>query len=542
MVFEPVRIMTNDPKVSIIILNWNGKGDTINCLRSLLNLKYSNYDIIVVDNGSTDGSQEVIRKLFPFVKLIENKQNLGFAEGNNVGIRFALNDRNVKYIFILNNDTKVDPNCLTELIKVAESESKIGIVQPKVLRMDNPKILDTTGHVFKFGLGWIVDRGSGETDRKQYDDKLDIIGGCACACLYKREMLEDIGFFDKSFDTYYEDAELSWRAYKKGWKAKYVPSAIVYHKRGGTVRKDKEIMLKMSMLCLRNMTIAIKRHGTLLQKFLFSLYLLAGAIKNEIRKGIKNGDLGGVYYIKCLGKLIFDDYFFNRWSNVDNYWRYYPVVKYINKSKYQVVCEVGCGKEGLAGYLNKKIFGVDIDFWGRPSKLVIPIKGSATNLPFRDNTFDVIVSIDLLEHIPREERGRVIGELLRVSKQCVILGCPCGDKSTYYEKKLNHIHKKLYGTEHKWLSEHVQNGLPYIDEIESYLKEFNCRYTKIKNVNNGIWYISSYIDLIMSKFLITKFLLILKNIALAKFIPIVNFGDTYRTIYFIDKKGGLKCE
>lgn len=292
------------PKVAIIILNWNGKNDTLNCLKSLANLNYPNYDVIVVDNGSTDGSQEAIKKMFPWVKLIENKQNLGFAKGNNIGIRYALKDRNVKYIFVLNNDTKVEPNCLTELVKVAESDDRIGIVQPKVLRMDNPKIIDTTGHVFKFGFGWIVDRGFGKIDRGQYDDKLDIVGGCACACLYRRKMLEDIGLFDESLDTYYEDAELSWRAYKKGWKAKYVPSAIVYHKRGGTVKKDREIMLKMSMLCLRNMTLTIKRYGNILQKFLFGLYLLAGAIKNEIKKRLKGGGVDGRYHIECFKKLI----------------------------------------------------------------------------------------------------------------------------------------------------------------------------------------------------------------------------------------------
>lgn len=290
------------PKVMIVILNWNGKDDTIVCLDSLSKLDYTNYEVIVVDNGSTDGSQKEIKRRFPMVKLVENKENLGFAKGNNIGIRIALEDSNVKYIFLLNNDTKVEPNCLTELIKVAETDGRIGIVQPKMLRMNDPRIIDSTGHVFSWGR--IVDRGCGKVDKGQYDCKLDIIGGCAGACLYRREMLEEIGLFDESFWAYYEDAELSWRAYKRGWKAKYVPSAIVYHKRGATTNKCEEITLKMALLNIKNMATTVNRYGTPLQKFLFSTYLMYTGIKSAIGKCIGKNKIGGKPYFEAIKILV----------------------------------------------------------------------------------------------------------------------------------------------------------------------------------------------------------------------------------------------
>ncbi len=295
----------NEPKISIIILNWNNKDDTIKCLDSLRYLNYNNYEIIVIDNGSTDGSQKEIRKRFSDVKLIENKENLGFAEGNNIGIQKALEDEKIEYLFLLNNDTTIEPDILKELVKVAESDSKIGMLQPKMLRMDNPDIIDSTGHIFKFGK--IIDRGVGEIDRGQYDNKLDIIGCCAGACLYKREMFKDVGLFDKSFFLYYEDAELSWRAYKKGWKAKHIPSAIVYHKRGGTIKKDKGVMQELINQGMINISMTVRMHGNLRQKLLFSLKLTFEGVCSGIGKRLGRNKVGSKPYFEGLRVLIWGE-------------------------------------------------------------------------------------------------------------------------------------------------------------------------------------------------------------------------------------------
>lgn len=118
------------PKAIVVTLNWNRKEDTIECLKSLLELDYANYEIVVVDNGSMDGSAQAIRQSFPNITVIENKENLGYSLGMNTGIKYAL-EQGVKYVLIMNNDTVIDKGALTELVKVAESDPTIGFVTGK---------------------------------------------------------------------------------------------------------------------------------------------------------------------------------------------------------------------------------------------------------------------------------------------------------------------------------------------------------------------------------------------------------------------------
>jgi GT2 family glycosyltransferase len=335
------------PKVSIVILNWNGWKDTIKCLESLYQITYQNYDVIVVDNDSKDGSVEKIReyaggginvesKFFKYnpknkpIKIIEytdedveknvirsdcqedlpsnkkltiikNKENYGCAKGNNIGMRYALKYLSSKYIALLNNDTVVEKEFLTKLIEVAESDAGIGMCGPKMLRMDDPKIIDCTGHVFR--LGRIVDRGVGKVDKNQYDEKIDIVGTIGAAALYRKDMLEKNGLFDESFITYAEDADLSWKAHNNGWLAKYVPTSIVYHKRGGTINKDENLLYEMRLLIIKNTATIVKRYGTKTQKFLFTLLWMGSGTLSYIEK-IRGKSKIGIYpYLKTLQEL-----------------------------------------------------------------------------------------------------------------------------------------------------------------------------------------------------------------------------------------------
>lgn len=295
------------PKVSIIIVNWNGRRYLNECLTSVFHQTYPNYDVILVDNGSTDGSVEFVRKNCPKVKTIKLDRNYGFARGNNVGIEEALKDKNVKSIVSLNNDTKVDKNWLSELVKVAESNEKIGMCVPKILKMDNPAIIDSTGGILKLGLklGFIVtNRGCGEVDKGQYDEKLDIMGIGGASGLYKREMLEEIGLFDESFFTYCEETELSWRANKKGWKARYVPASVVYHKGSGTSKKSKELEREMGFLWMRNWARTVKRHATPIQKFLFILKLAKTGIMSWVGMKIGRNDVGAKPFINAFKEFL----------------------------------------------------------------------------------------------------------------------------------------------------------------------------------------------------------------------------------------------
>jgi GT2 family glycosyltransferase len=157
----------NLPKVTIITLNWNRKEDTIECINSLLELEYPDYEIVVVDNGSIDGSAKAFRETFPDITVIENKENLGYALGFNTGIKYAL-EQNVKYVLILNNDTVIENSALKELVKVAESDNQIGFVSGKVYDYNEPNKLQVVGKIIDFYTGYVRNVG-GEIDNGQYD-------------------------------------------------------------------------------------------------------------------------------------------------------------------------------------------------------------------------------------------------------------------------------------------------------------------------------------------------------------------------------------
>jgi GT2 family glycosyltransferase len=224
------------PKVTIIILNWNGKEDTIECLESLKHITYPNYEILLVDNGSTDGSVECFRERYPEIEIIENGENLGFAEGNNVGIQRAM-DKSADYVLLLNNDTVVDPEFLGELVKVAENNEKIWIVGPKIYyyfyegRKDviwfaGGKILRNFGQPFHSGLHKI--------DKGQYDKlkNVDFISGCAS--LIKMEAIKQIGLLDTDYFAYFEDLDFNINVSKAGYKIVYSPNSKIWHKASST--------------------------------------------------------------------------------------------------------------------------------------------------------------------------------------------------------------------------------------------------------------------------------------------------------------------
>lgn len=213
-------------KASVIILNWNGKELLKECLLSLEKQTYKNFEVIVVDNGSVDGSVEFIKSEYlHFVKLICNKKNLGPDKGANIGIKHC---RGV-YILLLNNDCVVDKLWIAELIRAVESDPKIGMCASKILFYDNKNIIDNTGHlIYMDGLN--RGRGRLEVDRGQYDFKKDVFFPSATAALYKREIFDEIGGFDEDFFAYGDDTELGIRARLRGWKCVFVPTAIAYHK------------------------------------------------------------------------------------------------------------------------------------------------------------------------------------------------------------------------------------------------------------------------------------------------------------------------
>ena len=217
------------PFVSVIIVNYNGSHLLKECLESLSRQTYTDFEIIVVDNGSTDGSVELVKNHFPEVHILVNETNLGYGEGNNRGIMHSKG----RYVVLLNNDTKVHHCWLEELIKVAEEDSSIGMCASKILNYDNPEIIDNTG-LLMYPDGLARGRGRLEKDRGQYDTLEEVFIPSGCAALYRREMLEEIGLFDEDFFLYLDDVDIGLRARLAGWKCIYVPDAIVYHKYSAT--------------------------------------------------------------------------------------------------------------------------------------------------------------------------------------------------------------------------------------------------------------------------------------------------------------------
>ncbi len=216
-------------KAAVIVLNWNGLGDTVECVRTLKKLTYPDYKIIMVDNGSTDGSADALQRVFPEIEIIRNEKNLGFAGGENTGMRRALAE-GAEYIAIINNDATADPDFLTELVSAAESEKGAGMLASKVYFYDRPQILWYAGASFHPWIGWGRHRGFNMPDRGQFDDIEETQRPCGCSMLVTKELCEKIGLLDERFFCYSEDIDWGMRAGKAGFKVLYVPRSKVWHK------------------------------------------------------------------------------------------------------------------------------------------------------------------------------------------------------------------------------------------------------------------------------------------------------------------------
>lgn len=209
-----------------MVLNYNGKRYLDECLSSLAKQTFRDIEVIVVDNASTDGSIEHIESNFSWVRLVINKENLGFAGGTNSGIRAAEGE----FILTLNNDARAD-SCLIEHLQKPMVDSKVGVCAAKMLLADG-RINSTGICLSRSGAAW--DRGMFELDTGQYEAQEEVFGACAGAALYRREMLDEIGLFDEDFFLYMEDVDLAFRARLAGWNCIYVPKAKVFHYHGGT--------------------------------------------------------------------------------------------------------------------------------------------------------------------------------------------------------------------------------------------------------------------------------------------------------------------
>jgi len=222
--------LSGTPLFSVIVLNWNGKAHLEGCLASLAGQTFRNFEAIVVDNGSTDGSVEWLdARCGGDIRVVALRENRGFAGGNNAGIANARGE----YVILLNNDTEADPGWLLALSAAVRRHPGAGMFTPKILNFYRRDEIDNTGHVI-YRDGLARGRHRLEKDDGRFDGEGETLWPSGCAGVYRREMLDGIGLLDDAFFAYGEDVDLGLRARWAGWTCFYVPDAVVYHKYSAT--------------------------------------------------------------------------------------------------------------------------------------------------------------------------------------------------------------------------------------------------------------------------------------------------------------------
>jgi GT2 family glycosyltransferase len=246
--------------VSVVIVNYNGLGHLRKCLPSLLTSDYPFYEVIIVDNGSKDGSVSTIKKEIGGhqnrITLLNLPNNLGFAMGNRVGADKALGD----YLLFLNNDTKVEQSSLSRLVEVMDKDPSIGVAQAKLLLLNEPDTFDSAGVIMSV-FGDAFARGENEKDVGQYEQMTEISYAKGAAMIVRRDLWNRLGAFDPLFFTYFEESDFCWRVWLSGYRVVFAPSATVYHVGGATTAKFKRHFLMFQFY--RNQVVTVVKNLSL---------------------------------------------------------------------------------------------------------------------------------------------------------------------------------------------------------------------------------------------------------------------------------------
>jgi len=229
----PGGLQNGAPLVSIVIPNRNGMDVLPNCLDSLMRQRYPNVEILLVDNASNDGSDGFVRRNYQSVRVISKDENLGYGGGCNLGATEAAGD----YVLFLANDTSVAPNFLEELVRVAIRDSRIGIIQNKLLRADNPLRIDSVGSYFT-STGLLYYQDQGMPDSYHDGQVLDIFAADGTAMMVRTSLFEELGGFDEDYSIYYDDVDFSWRMWSAGYRVVVATRSVVYHKGSATTSRD----------------------------------------------------------------------------------------------------------------------------------------------------------------------------------------------------------------------------------------------------------------------------------------------------------------
>jgi GT2 family glycosyltransferase len=286
-------------EMSVIIVNWNGKQFLEDCLRSLQRQTFRDFETILVDNGSSDGSSEYVQSYFPEVKLLPLRENLGFTGGNIAGYNIASGEM----IVLLNNDTEADPAWLEEIHKASLLFPNAGSFASKMLYFDARNRIENCG--FDMGIGGAtLDLGRDELDGADWSISREVFGACGGAVAYRRSMLDHIGFLDTEFFMVYEDVDLSFRAQLHGYSCIYVPAAVVFHRYRASLgkRTAKQIFYSqrnIEFVFLKNMPIGLMLQS-LPQRLLYEIGAAAYAVKYGLGGSFIKSKLNAVSYLPSL--------------------------------------------------------------------------------------------------------------------------------------------------------------------------------------------------------------------------------------------------
>jgi len=329
------------PEISVLVVNWNGKHFLETCLTALRRQTFRDFETILVDNGSEDGSAGYVRANFPEVKLVALSENHGFAGGNIAGYQQAQGD----LIVLLNNDTEADHHWVEEIHNAAQAWPRAGAFASKMLYFAERNRIDNCG----FGLtaaGLTVDHGRGEQDGPAWAEPRKVFGACAGAAAYRRRMLERIGFLDPDFFTFYEDLDLSFRAQLLGYECMFAPRAIVYHRYRATMNKypARQVFLtqrNIEFVYLQNLPLALMLRS-IPQRLIYELGSAAYFFKVGVGAAFLRGKLDAVRQLPAvlrkrrriqsertltnarLRSAMQNDWFRSKWKKLLSAWRGAP--------------------------------------------------------------------------------------------------------------------------------------------------------------------------------------------------------------------------
>jgi GT2 family glycosyltransferase len=271
--------MKDSPKIFIIVLNYNGKDVIKNCLTSVFKIDYPDFEVVVVDNNSADGSFELAKAGFSKASFIKNEENLGYAAGNNVGIRFAL-ERMADYVLLLNNDTEVEKDFLIRLVEAAEKDKKIGIASPVIFNGYNRQIWFSGGRI-----KWLKMKTTHELNTSTAD-AYETGFATGCAMLVRAAVFKEIGLLDEDFFLYWEDADFSVRARRSGFKISVVSGSWAYH-----FEKSEENLKQKTYWLVISGLIFFQKNTPLLLRPWIKFYTALRKLKNKFDLKFKRNEL-----------------------------------------------------------------------------------------------------------------------------------------------------------------------------------------------------------------------------------------------------------